>query len=389
MRLESIQSELQRAGLDGWLFFDHHQRDPLAYRILGLPPESHVTRRWYYFIPVRGEPRALVHRVEPRVLDALPGQKTVYARWQEQETGLHAILGGARRVAMQYSPRCAVPYVANVDAGTIELLRSLSVEIVTSAELVQIFEARWTPAMLEMHLEAGRRVDRIRAETLDFVRRATHGGNAIDEFAVQQFVMRRFAEAGLVTASPPIAGVNANASDPHYSPPQIGSAPVRPGDLLLLDLWAKLDGPDAVYYDITWIAYCGDDPPARMREVFGVVAGARDEGICAVQQAVAAGQTLRGFEVDDVVRGYIEARGFGEFFGHRTGHSIGCEVHGVGANMDNFETHDERPIITGTCFSIEPGVYLPEFGIRSEVNVLVEQSGARATGEIQTEIVRL
>jgi Xaa-Pro aminopeptidase len=290
---------------------------------------------------------------------------------------------------MQYSPRCAVPYVANVDAGTIELVRSLGVEIVTSAELIQIFEARWTPAMLEMHLEAGRRVDRIRAEAFEYVGQETRAGHALDEYAVQQFVMRRFAENGLVTDCPPIVGVNANASDPHYAPAATGSAPVRRGDLLLLDLWAKLDDPDAVFYDITWMAYCGAEPPEAMREAFAIVRGARDAGIRLVQEAAAAGRTLRGFEVDDAVRGYIEARGLGQYFRHRTGHSIGREVHGVGANMDNLETHDERPVIPWTCFSIEPGLYQPEFGVRTEVDVFVDERGARVTGQIQTELVLL
>jgi Xaa-Pro aminopeptidase len=356
---------------------------------LGLPTTSHVTRRWYYFIPSRGEPRALVHGVEPHVLDALPGPKTVYARWQEQQPGLRGILGGAQQVAMQYSPQCAVPYVANVDAGTVELMRGLGVEVVSAAELIQVFEASWAPAMVEMHMEAGRRVDRIRAEAFELVRRETRAGSAIDEFAVQQFIMGRFAEAGLITDSPPIVGVNANASDPHYCPGRVGSASIRRGDLILLDLWAKLDDPDAVYYDITWTAFCGDDPPQRISEVFDVVVGARDAGILAVQQAAVAGRTLRGFEVDDVVRGFIAARKFGEFFRHRTGHSIGHEVHGVGANIDNYETHDERTIIPDTCFSIEPGIYLPQFGIRSEVDVLVEKRAARVTGEIQTELVLL
>jgi Xaa-Pro aminopeptidase len=389
MRLEAIQHVLQQAGLDGWLFFDHHHRDPLAYRILGLPTTGHVTRRWYYFIPALGEPRALVHGVEPHVLDALPGAKTVYVRWQEQQPGLRGILGDAQRVAMQYSPQCAVPYVAHVDAGTIESVRGLGVEVVSAAELIQVFEACWTPAMIEMHLEAGRRVDRIRAEAFELVRRETRAGSEIDEFAVQQFIMNRFAEAGLITDSPPIVGVNANASDPHYCPGPVGSASIRRGDLMLLDLWAKLDDPDAVYYDITWMAFCGDDPPQRISEVFHVVIGARDAGILAVQQAAAAGRTLRGFEVDDAVRGFIAARGFGEFFRHRTGHSIGREVHGVGANMDNYETHDERTIIPGTCFSIEPGIYLSQFGIRSEVDVLVDERAARVTGEIQTELTLL
>ena len=279
--------------LDGWLFFDHHLRDPLAYRILGLPTTGHVTRRWYYFIPAQGEPQALVHGVEPHVLDALPGPKTVYVRWQEQQSGLRGILGGAQRVAMQYSPQCAIPYVANVDAGTVESVRGLGVEVVSAAELIQVFEACWTPAMVEMHLEAGRRVDRIRAEAFELVRRETRAGSAIDEFALQQFIMGRFAEAGLITDSPPIVGVNANASDPHYCPGRVGSASIQRGDLILLDLWAKLDDPQAVYYDITWMAYCGDEPPQRISEVFNVVIGARDAGIRAVQQAAAAGRTLR------------------------------------------------------------------------------------------------
>jgi Xaa-Pro aminopeptidase len=323
------------------------------------------------------------------VLDALPGPKTVYVRWQEQQSGLRSILGGAQRVAMQYSPQCAIPYVANVDAGTVESVRGLGVEVVSAAELIQVFESCWTPAMVEMHSEAGRRVDRIRAEAFERVRRETRAGIALDEFSLQQFIMGRFAEAGLTTDCPPIVAVNANASDPHYSPVRVGSASIQRGDLILLDLWAKLDDPQAVYYDITWMAYCGDEPPQRISEVFHVVIGARDAGIRTVQEAFAAGRTLRGFEVDDAVRGFIAARGFGKFFCHRTGHSIGREVHGVGANMDNFETHDERTIIPGTCFSIEPGIYLPEFGVRSEVDVFVEEHAARVTGECQTALCLL
>jgi len=389
MNLESIQGELRKVGLDGWLFFDHHERDPLAYRVLGLKPPGHVSRRWYYFIPARGEPRGLVHQVEPHVLNPLPGAKIPYARWQEQEVGLRTLLQDAKKVAMQYSPRCAVPYVANVDAGTVELIRGLGVEVVSSAELIQIFEAKWTPAQLEMHLEAGRRVDQIRREAFEHIQRITRAGQALDEYGVQQFVMRRFLESGMVTNHPPIVGANVNAADSHYAPPEKGSAPIRREDLVLLDLWAKLDQPDAVYYDITWMAFCGEEVPARMREAFSVVVGARDAGIRLVQEAAAGGRTLRGFEVDDAVRGHIESCGMGECIRHRTGHSIGREVHGVGANMDNFETHDERPVIPWTCFSIEPALYLPDFGVRTEVNVFVEEQGARVTGEMQTEFVTL
>jgi Xaa-Pro dipeptidase len=389
MDLASIQRELRQAGVDGWLFFDHHQRDPLAYRVLGFKPRTHVTRRWYYFIPAAGEPRGLVHGIERGVLDTLPGAKTVYAGWKTQHAGLRTILGGARRVAMQYSPLCAVPYVANVDAGTVELVRGLGVEVVSSAELVQVFEARWTPAMLETHLEAGRRVDAIRAEAFEFVRESLRAGRAIDEVNVQQFVTRRFADSGMVTDSPPIVGVNANASNPHYAPEVSNCSPVRRGDLLLLDMWARLDDPDAAYYDITWMAFCGQEPPARMVEVFDIVAGARDAGIAFVQERAAAGQAFRGFEVDDVVRGRIADAGLADYFYHRTGHSIGREVHGNGANMDNLETHDERPVIANTCFSVEPGVYLPEFGVRSEVDVYVNEHSARVTGEKQTQLVLL
>jgi Xaa-Pro dipeptidase len=390
MNLESIQRELQKAGLDGWLFFDHHERDPLAYRVLGLKPPGHVSRRWYYFIPAHGEPRGLVHQVEPNVLNSLPGAKIPYARWQEQETGLRKLLQGAKKAAMQYSPNCAVPYVANVDAGTVELIRGLGVEVASSAELIQIFEAKWTPAQLGMHLEAGRRVDRIRHEAFEYIKQATRAGQPLDEYGVQQFVMQRFQERGLMTNWAPIVGANVNAADSHYSPPESGSAPIGRGDLVLLDLWAKLnDDPDAVYYDITWMAFCGDEVPTQMREAFSVVVGARDAGIRLVQEAVAAGRTLRGFEVDDAVSGHIKSHGMGEFIRHRTGHSIGREVHGVGANMDNTETHDERPVIPWTCFSVEPALYLPDFGVRTEVNVFVEEGGARVTGEKQTGLVRL
>lgn len=389
MNLPAIQQELQKAGLEGWLFFDHHERDPLAYRVLGLQSPGLVSRRWYYFIPARGEPRGLTHQVEPHVLNALPGVKIPYARWQEQASGLRQLLQGAKRVAMQYSPRCAVPYVANVDAGTIELVRSLGVEVVSSAELIQIFEATWTPAQLEMHLEAGRRVDQIRAEAFAFIKQATRSGQPLDEYGVQQFVMRRFRECGLITHHPPIVGCNANAANSHYAPPANDSAPVRRGDLVLLDLWAKLDDPDAVYYDITWMAFCGERVPEPMQQAFAVVVGARDAGIRLVREAAATGRTLRGFEVDDAVSGHIAACGMRQFIRHRTGHSIGREVHGSGANMDNLETHDERPVIPWTCFSIEPALYLPGFGVRTEINLFVEERGARVTGEMQTEFVPL
>lgn len=387
--LAAIQTALREAGLDGWLFYDHHERDPLAYRVLNFKPVGVVTRRWYYFVPQSGVPRGLVHRIESGRLDLLPGPKSLYSSWPEQHQGLKDLLAGARRVAMQYSPRCAIPYVAIVDAGTVELVRSLGVEVVSSADLIQLFEARWTPAMVELHLEAGRRVDQARREAFDYLRTALRQGTPVTEYSLQQFLLERFAQAGLETDFGPIVAVNAHASDCHYVPTAQQHSPIQRGDLVLLDLWAKLREPDAVYYDITWTAYCGAEPPEPLRQVFSIVREARDTGLRLITETLAAGRPLRGCDVDDAVRGYITARGYGPYFTHRTGHSIGREVHGNGANIDNFETRDERRLIPGTCFSIEPGIYLPEFGVRSEVNVLVEDGGARVTGEIQRELVLL
>jgi Xaa-Pro aminopeptidase len=388
MNLEDIQREIRHQKLDGWLFFDHHQRDPLAYRVLGIPPAA-PTRRWYYLIPAEGAPLGLVHRIERGVLGALPGERIPYSRWTEQVEGLRRLTAGLRRVAMQYSPLCAIPYVALVDAGTVELVRSLGVEVATSAELIQAFEARWTPEALESHLEAGRRVDRVRAEAFALIHERTRNRAPLQEIDVKRFVLDGFAKAGMITDHGPIVGANANAANPHYEPTEETTAPIRPGDWVLLDMWAKLDRPGAVYYDITWTAFCGDNPPEEMRRVFVLVTGARDAGIERVRSAIAAGYPLCGFEVDDTVRAVIEAAGYGPCFTHRTGHSIGEEVHGSGANMDNLETHDERRVAPWTCFSIEPGVYLENFGVRSEINMFVGDGEARVTGEIQRDVALL
>jgi Xaa-Pro aminopeptidase len=388
MKLAEIQEELRRQQLDGWLFFDHHERDPLAYRVLEFRPARHVTRRWYYYIPAAGQPRGLVHRIERDMLNAVPGDKQVYSTWQEQTAGLAGLLRGARRVSMQYSPNCSIPYVSLVDAGTVELVRSTGVEVVSSAELIQFFEARWSQAALDSHLEAGRRVDRTRGEAFAFIRDRIQGGS-VREFEVKNFILQEFTRTGLVTDHGPVVGVNANSGDPHYEPTAEVSLDIHAGDFVLLDMWAKLDVLDSVYYDITWTGYCGPQPPERIATIFGIVREARDAALRRVQRAVAAGEPISGYEVDDAARSYISDRGYGEYFTHRTGHSIGQDVHGNGANMDNLETHDQRRIIPWTCFSIEPGIYLPEFGVRSEVNVFVGDRDARVTGEIQRELVLL
>ncbi|MEO8593654.1 MAG: M24 family metallopeptidase [Candidatus Solibacter sp.] len=388
MNLADIQQELRKQNLDGWLFFDHHMRDPLAYRILGIPTGK-VTRRWYYMIPAHGDPTGMEHRIERNTLAGLPGEKIAYSTWAEQIAALGRLTAGMKRVAMAYSPMCAVPYVANVDAGTVELVRSTGVEVVTAAELIQIFEARWTPAALESHLEAGRRVDTVRAAAFDLIRERTRNGALLQEVEVMHFVRKGFADAGLLTDSGPIVGCNANASNPHYEPSETVTSPIKWGDWVLLDMWAKLDQPDAVYYDITWTAFCGDTPSEEHYKVFNTVRDARDAAIARVQHGVSKGEDLRGFQVDDAARAVIVNAGYGEYFTHRTGHSIGVEVHGNGANMDNFETHDERRVMPWSCFSIEPGIYLPHFGVRSEINMFIGEGVARVTGDIQRELVRL
>ena len=387
MNLSELQEAIRAEGLDGWLFFDHHHRDPLAYRILGLSETLHVTRRWYYFIPAQGDPRKLVHRIEAGHLDNLPGTKQAYSRWQEHREGLAELLQGAKRIAMQYSPECAIFYVSLVDAGTLEIVRALNIEVVSSADMIQHFEARWNSEQLESHLEAGRRVDRVRREAFERIASKHRLKERVGEYDIQQFIGTRFTEEGLIFDSGAIVAVNENASNPHYSPDAQQNREILKGDSVLIDMWAKLNQPGATYYDITWMGFCGENPSSELQNIFGTLRDARDAGAERVKQAKANNEDLRGFHVDDAVRGHIEAMGFGQYFIHRTGHSIGTEVHGSGANMDNFELHDVRRVIPWTCFSIEPGIYMPHVGMRSEINVFVEESGARVTGEAQDRLV--
>ncbi|HEX4163875.1 MAG TPA: M24 family metallopeptidase [Bryobacteraceae bacterium] len=389
MVIERVQQALKRNNLDGWLFFDHHHRDPLAYKILGLPDSAAGTRRWYYFIPASGEPRKLVHQIESGSLDSLPGEKLSYARWSDQQSMLKRILSGARQIAMQYSPNCVIPYVSLVDAGTIELVRGTGVTVSSSADLVQEFEARWTERQFEQHVAAGNKVDEVRREAFRFIGERLGGGNPVNEYEVQQFIRQQFEKAQLFTDHGPIVGVNENASNPHYEPTADRNSPIRERDLVLIDLWAKLREPDAVYYDVTWTGFCGSSAPSEIQNVFTVVRDARKKASEFVVEQVAESHDIAGYQVDDEARGVVESRGFGQFFFHRTGHSIGTEVHGTGANMDNLESHDERRIISHTCFSIEPGVYLPKFGIRSEVNVYVGEQHAQVTGEEQETLVEI
>ncbi len=388
MNLPAIQAALRDQGFDAWLFYDHHHRDPIAYRVLGLPENLMVTRRWFYVVPAQGDPEKLVHRIEAHHLDSLPGSKREYSAWQELSSNLQAMLVRYGRVAMQYSPNNLVFYVSLVDAGTVELVRSFGKEVVSSADLVTQFEATWTDDQIRSHFEAGKAIDAIiEAGFKEIGRRVRNGGAT--EYEIRKWFLEQFEREGLMTDDGPIVAVNANSGNPHYEPSAENSAPIREGDFVLLDVWGKKKTPGAVYYDITWMGFIGRSPGDRQREVFEIVRNARDAGVRKVQEAVAAGRPIAGWEVDQATRGVIERAGYGRYFIHRTGHSISTEVHGNGANMDDLEIHDERRILPNTCFSVEPGIYLPEFGVRSEVDVLVRPGRAEVTGKIQREIVMI
>jgi Xaa-Pro dipeptidase len=393
MNLDAIQAALRDASLDGWLFYDHHHRDPIAARILGLNPQALVTRRWYYFIPASGEPRKLVHRIEQGRLDALPGAKMQYSSWQELHSGLENLLQNQKKIAMQYSPNNDIMYVSMVDAGTVEFLRSLGKEIVTSADLVSQFEAVLSEEQMASHQAAQRAIDAIVAEAwLEIGRRlrpASGGTGELSEYDMVVWLSEAMRREGLVWENGPDVSVNANTSDSHYAPTREHAAPIREGDFLLIDIWGRTNQPGSIFYDITWTGVIGREPSAKEQLVFEIVRNARDAAIATVESAFAAGRTIRGFEADDAARDVIRAAGFGEFFTHRTGHNIAIDLHGSGAHLDNLETHDERRILPRTCFSVEPGIYLPEFGVRSEVNMLTAPGKAWVTGRIQHELVRI
>jgi len=388
MNLPAIQAVLRERNMDAWLFYDHHHRDPIAYRVLGLPAGLMVTRRWFYVIPAKGEPVKLVHKIESRHLDTLPGNKLQYSGWQELFDQVKAMLANFRDIAMQYSPNNLVFTVSLVDGGTLELIRGLGKNVVSSGDLVAQFEATWTDEQIKTHFAARDAIDSITTAAFKEIgRRVRNGGTTESE--IQQWFMEAFARENLITDDPPIVAVNAHSGDPHYEPQAKSSAPIREGDFVLLDVWAKKNTPDSVYYDITWTGFVGKAPSDRMREIFQIVSQARDAGVKTVKEAVAAGRPIAGWEVDRAVRAHIKKAGFGEYFIHRTGHAIGTDVHANGANMDDLEVHDDRRILPNSCFSIEPGIYLPEFGVRSEVNVLVRPKAAEVTGKIQNEIVTI
>jgi Xaa-Pro dipeptidase len=387
-QLQQIQSDLRAAKLDGWLFYDFRGRDPIAHRILALP-NAMRTRRWFYFVPAKGTPKKLVHKIETESLITLPGDTMQYAGQDELRKNLKKILGRAKKIAMQYSPKNAIPYVAMVDAGTIELVKSCGVKILTSADLVQKYEACWTPEQLQSHLEAGKAIDRIVSGAFALAVQGVREKKPLTEVGLQKWILQEFGKAGLATDENPDVAVNAHASDPHYAPSDDRPTEIKQGDLLLLDVWGKIKAEGSVYYDVAWVGYLGAKVPEKYSKVFRVILEARDKAVSLIQSSIATGKPLQGWQVDKAARTVIEKAGYGKYFIHRTGHSLGQMVHGNGVNMDGLETHDSRHLIPGTCNSIEPGIYLPEFGMRSEVNVYIAAGEARVTGAVQKEILAL
>lgn len=390
INIERIQQEIRKQDMDGWLFYDFHNRDAMAYRILRLAFNKFTSRRWYYFIPVEGEPRKLVSGVEPSKLDSLPGKKTIYRAWGDQHRLMQELLKGSGKVAMQYSPNNNIPYVSMVDAGTVELIRSFGVEVVSSANLVQVFEAVIDEKGYQAHLQAGKKVQKIKDEAFDVIRRNIKKGEPVSEYEVQKFIVKRFHDEGLTDdGDHPIVGVNDHPADPHFEPTIQNSYVIKRGDTLLIDLWARLDREDGIYYDITWCGFIGDQPPDKYREIFYAVRDARNAARDFIREKFARQQKCYGYDVDDVCRGVVIKAGYGDYFVHRTGHSIGHEVHGNGVNIDNFETKDERELVPGICFSIEPGIYLPgEMAVRSEINVFItKEREVVVAGEEQEELI--
>ena len=390
MDINAIQSALKAAGLDGWLFYDFHNRDAIAARILGLDYSKMTTRRWYYFIPTEGTPKKLVHKIEPWRIDALSGEKYIYLPWQQQHSLLKQILGNSKKVAMQYSPFNAIPYVSIVDGGTIELVRSFGVDVISSADLVSIFESHLSMDDYKSHCAAGKIIqDAKDISFLEISKRIKNGENPT-EYEIHIFMKNYMLDNGLKFDDGPIVAINEHAADPHFEPTPENCLKMKEGDLVLFDQWAKLNKPGSIYYDVTWMGYIGTTVPEKIENLFHIDCQARDAALNLVRERFSNNVSVHGMEVDDACRQVIIDAGYADAFIHRTGHNIAEEVHGNGTHIDNLETKDERLIIKGSCFSVEPGIYLPEekIGFRTEIDVFVTDEGnVEVYGPIQEKVI--
>lgn len=386
----AVQQALAADGLDAWLLYDFHGSNPVSYRLAGMGGAGHLaTRRWYYLIPRSGQPRALVHAIESKNLDHLPGAKTVYAGRDQLLAGLTTTLAGMKRVAMEYSPNCAIPYVSRVDAGTIELIRSIGVDVVSSGDLIQQFEANWSEAAIATHRAASEKLYRIKDQAFEAVAQRLRDGVPTTEYDIQQKMVGWFKYEGLISDSAPCVSAQENAGNPHYLATAADHRIIRKDELVLLDLWGKLTDPGAVYADITWMGFAGSSVPGTMTNAFAAITAARDAAVCVVQDAAAAGREVRGFEADRAARKVLIDAGYESAIMHRTGHSLGENVHGNGAHLDDYETHDERRLRPGSGFTIEPGLYFKDFGVRTEINMVWTAGGPEVTGPRQKAILCL
>jgi Xaa-Pro aminopeptidase len=392
MDLQAIQKALVKENVDGWLFYDFHNRDAIAARVLNMDTKRFASRRWFYYIPANGEPQKLVHSIEPWRCDHLPGNKNIYLAWQEQHSLLKTILGNANRVAMQYSPMNAIPYVSIVDAGTVDLVRSFGVEVVSSANLVSIFESHLSMADYESHCKAGKSMQYIKDSAFQEITRRIKAGNNPTEYEIYEYMLELYKQENMLCEDGPIVAINEHAADPHFEPQKDITTKIKEGDLVLIDLWAKKNEPGAIYYDITWMGYVGASVPEKLENIFQIARKGRLTAVQFVKDRFASNTPVHGWEVDDACRKVIADAGYGKYFIHRTGHNIGEEVHGNGCHIDNLETKDERVIIPGTCFSIEPGIYMPEekIGFRTEIDVFVTDEGnVEVFGAQQDSIIPL
>jgi Xaa-Pro dipeptidase len=389
--ISAVQAALKTDGLDGWLLYDFRGINPLAADVTAVNRQGgHLaTRRWYYLVPAVGEPRALVHAIEKDALAHLPGSSRRYAGRDQLETGLRELLSGVRRIAMEYSPECAIPYVSRVDAGTMELVRRFGVEVVSSGDLIQRFSAVWDDAAIATHRAASEKLYRVKDRAFDAIGRRLTDGVATTEYDIQQLMAGWFRDERLISDSDPIVAAMEHAGNPHYLPTATIHRAIRRDELVLLDLWGKLDTPGAVFADITWVGFAGPTVPERFARAFAAIRDARDAAVRLVQEMARAGREVRGWQVDRAAATVLRNAGYGSQILHRTGHSLGETVHGNGVNMDDYETHDDRRLLPGTGFTIEPGVYFDDFGVRTEINMVVAERDAAVTGPMQTEILRL
>lgn len=388
MDLALIQSFLVQNNLDGWLVYDFRGGNPVLSQLLG--GQKWTTRRVGLLIPREGKARLAVHRIDAPQFASVDAEHTVFLTWQDWQKWLRENAKG--KIAMEYSPEGLLPAVGFVDGGVIDFIRGLGCQIVSSADLMQLCAARWSKESLETHLKVAKAVNAIKDEAFGLIRSRLRDGKKVTEYGVQQFIMRRFGEEKLDPDHPPIVGCNANSADPHFEVSAKHPAEIRKGDWVLIDLWARQPGLEHIFADITWVGFAGEQTPQKHQHVFETVKNARDSALKLSQDAWHAKRPIAGYEIDDAAMNVFRAAGFEQNIIHRTGHSLspGPKIHGLGVNIDNFETHDTRLLLPGIGFTIEPALYLPgEFGCRLEINLYVDEArGPILTSELQTDVIR-